>query len=138
MQRFSWRGRKARPEQDTQQTSLSNAKIDAWARAAGGRQPPARPPAPPRRHHPGLLHDLPFPEGPVRPRRGFLRPALVALARAIGMGGLPEGGSSPPASASAAEGASLARLVPGQAGARGEAARAPAAIVVESRLSSAA
>jgi hypothetical protein len=128
MQRFSWRGRNAPPEQDTRQTGLSEAKLDAWAKAAGERRPSNWPPAPPRRHHPGLLDDLPLPDGPIRPRRGAFQPVFRALLRAVGMRRA-ESGSSPPASASGARGDGLARFGAGQAGAPGAAACAAADIV---------
>ena len=97
MSRFSWRGRIFLPEQDTFETSLSNAKHGARAIVAGERS------APRRRHHPGLNDDLPLPEGPVRPRHGVLRPALLALARAMGLGEPIQGRFRPPAALAGAE-----------------------------------
>jgi len=86
MSRFSWRGPNVPPRQHEFETSLPEAKHHGRGYVTGERRPPARPPAPPRRHHRGFLDDLPLPERPIRPRRLELGEAFRAFARALGMG----------------------------------------------------
>ena len=87
MPRFSWRGSNVPPEHHAFETSLPDVKNRAWAAVVGERRPAVLPSAPPRRMHPGLLDDLPFPEGPIRRRAAVLPAAVRAALRALGIGG---------------------------------------------------